>query len=72
MPMLGTEWLAPLAETSLIRRAADAVSLRIAHNRTAALDRMNAGQVQHNTLLRLVRHAPGHLARYGHRLTRPS
>ena len=54
---MGTEWLAPLAGHRLVRRAADAVSLRVAHNRVAALDRMDAGRVQHDTLLRLVRRA---------------
>src|SRR5262245_2166818 len=55
--MLGTEWLTPLTGSRLIRSAADAISRQIAGNRTAALDRMNAGQVQHDSLLRMVRHA---------------
>src|SRR5437773_7874687 len=55
--MAGTAFLAPLAASKVIRRAADAILLRYAHNRTAALDRMDAGQLQHDTLLRLVRHA---------------
>jgi len=55
--MGGANWLAPLAGHRLVRRAADAVSLRIAHNRVTTLDRMDAGQVQHETLLRFVRHA---------------
>jgi hypothetical protein len=55
--MLSTAFLAPLAGSTLVRRAADAVLLRYAHRRSAALDRMDAGQVQHDTLLRLVRRA---------------
>jgi hypothetical protein len=54
---LSTKFLAPLANTPLVRRAADAVMLRYAHARAAALDRMDAAHVQQNTLLRLVRHA---------------
>ena len=52
-----TAFLAPLANRKLVRRAADAMLVRYAHNRTLALDRMNPGKVQHDTLLRLVRHA---------------
>ena len=55
--MLSTAFLAPLAGSKLVRRAADAVLLRYAHHRTASLDRMDAAQVQHDTLLRLVRKA---------------
>jgi len=55
--MPSTAFLAPLAGSKLVRRAADAVLLRYAHRRTAALDRMDAGQVQHDTLLSLVRRA---------------
>lgn len=55
--MPSTAFLAPVAGSRLVRRAADAVLVRYAHNRAAALDRMDAGKVQHDTLLRLVRHA---------------
>ena len=55
--MPSTAFLAPLAGSQLVRRAADAVLVRYAHHRTVALDRMDAGQVQHDTLLRLVRTA---------------
>ncbi len=55
--MPSTAFLAPLAGSKLVRRAADAVLLRYAHHRTASLDRMDAAQVQHDTLLRLVRKA---------------
>jgi hypothetical protein len=52
-----SRFLAPLANTRLVRRAADAVMLRYAHHRAAELDRMDAARVQHNTLLKLVRAA---------------
>jgi len=52
--MLSTAFLAPFAGSKPVRRAADAVLLRYAHRRVAALDRMDAGQVQHETLRRLV------------------
>ena len=55
--MPGTAFLAPVAGSKLVRRAADALLVRYAHNRAVALDRMDAAAVQHNTLLRLVRHA---------------
>ncbi len=55
--MPGTSFLAPLANTSLMRRAADAVMLRYAHNRVATLDQMDPARVQEATLRRLVRHA---------------
>ena len=55
--MPSTSFLAPLANSRIVRRAADAVMLRYAHNRTAALDRMDAGKVQHDTLMSLVRRA---------------
>lgn len=54
---MGSDWLAPITGHRLVRRAVDAVSLRIAHDRVRKLDAMNAGQVQHDTLLRLVRRA---------------
>lgn len=55
--MFGTDFLAPIAASRLARRAADAISVRYAHNRTLSLDRMDAGKVQHDMLLRLVRKA---------------
>lgn len=55
--MPGTSFLAPVAGHRFVRRAADAVLVRYAHARAGALDRMDAGKVQHDTLLRLVRHA---------------
>src|SRR4051812_35056871 len=55
--MPSTAFLAPLAGTRLVRRAADAVLLRYAHHRAAALDRLDAAAVQHRTLMRLVRRA---------------
>jgi hypothetical protein len=55
--MPSTAFLAPFADKPLVRRLADSVLLRYAHNRTVALDHMNAGKVQHDTLLSLVRRA---------------
>jgi hypothetical protein len=55
--MPSTAFLAPVAGSKLVRRAADAFLVRYAHNRAVALDRMDAAKVQHDTLLRLVRHA---------------
>ncbi|HJZ60381.1 MAG TPA: GH3 auxin-responsive promoter family protein, partial [Gemmataceae bacterium] len=55
--MPSTAFLAPVADNKWVRRAADAVLLRYAHNRALALDRMDAGKVQHETLLKLVRAA---------------
>lgn len=55
--MPSTAFLAPIAGSTFVRRAADAILLRYAHRRTGALDRMNAPQVQNETLLRLVRRA---------------
>ncbi|MBX9622790.1 MAG: GH3 auxin-responsive promoter family protein [Gemmataceae bacterium] len=55
--MPSTSFLAPLAGSKLVRRAADAAAVRYAHARAAALDRMDAGRVQHDTLLKLVRAA---------------
>lgn len=52
-----TAWLAPLAGSRLVRRAADAAFVQLAHRRVARLDRMDAGAVQDATLLRLVRTA---------------
>ena len=55
--MPSTAFLAPIAGNKLVRRAADAVLVRYSHHRVAQLDRMDAGKVQHNTLLNLVRQA---------------
>lgn len=55
--MPSTAFLAPLASSRLVRRAADAVLLRYAHHRTRALDRLDVGAVQHKTLMKLVRTA---------------
>jgi hypothetical protein len=55
--MPSTSFLAPVAGSRLVRRAADAGLVRYAHYRAAALDRMDPGRVQHDTLLRLVRAA---------------
>ena len=49
--------LMPIAGNRWVRKAADAVLLRYAHHRTAQLDRMDAGRVQHNILMKLVAHA---------------
>lgn len=55
--MLSTGFLAPLAGSRLVRKAADAFLLRYAHHRAATLDAMDAGRVQHDTLMSLVRRA---------------
>jgi hypothetical protein len=55
--MPSTSFLAPVAGSKLVRRAADAFLVRYAHNRAVALDHMDAAKIQHDTLLRLVRHA---------------
>jgi hypothetical protein len=55
--VLNTAFLAPLADTPLVRRAADAVMVRHAHHRAAQLDRYDCGRGQHNTLMKLVRAA---------------
>jgi GH3 auxin-responsive promoter len=55
--MPSTAFLAPVAANKWVRKAADAVLLRYAHNRTRALDSLDAGKVQHETLLSLVRRA---------------
>jgi hypothetical protein len=52
-----TGFLAPLANTRLVRRAADAVMVRYAHHRTVALDHLDVARTQHNTLMKLVRTA---------------
>jgi hypothetical protein len=49
--------LAPVAGNKWVRKAADAVLLQYAHRRVAKLDKMDAAKVQHDTLLKLVRHA---------------
>ena len=55
--MPNTAFLAPIAGNRLVRRLADTMLVRYAHHRTAALDSLDAGRVQHNTLLSLVRRA---------------
>lgn len=55
--MISTAFLAPVADNKWVRQAADAVLLQFAHNRTRQLDRMDAGKVQHDTLMKLVRAA---------------
>ena len=55
--MPSSAFLAPVANSRFVRRAADAMFVRYAHHRTAALDRMDAGRVQHATLMKLVRTA---------------
>jgi GH3 auxin-responsive promoter len=55
--MPSTKFLAPIVGNKWVRRAADALLVRYSHNRTAALDRMDAGKVQHDTLMSLVRRA---------------
>ncbi len=55
--MPSTAFLSPLAGNKWVRRAADALLVRYSHNRTIALDRMDAGKVQHDTLMSLVRRA---------------
>jgi GH3 auxin-responsive promoter len=55
--MSRTAFLAPLAAHRWVRKVADAVLVRYAHRRAAALDRMDAGRVQSDTLLSLVRRA---------------
>lgn len=52
-----TAWLAPVTNTKLVRRFADAALVRLAHRRTRELDTLDAERVQANTLLRLVRTA---------------
>jgi hypothetical protein len=55
--VIGTGWLAPLADTGLARRFADATLVRLAHARVRSLDRLDAARTQEKTLLRLVRTA---------------
>jgi hypothetical protein len=55
--MASTAFLAPLVGSPLVRKVADAVLVRYAHHRTVALDNMDAGRVQHATLMSLVRRA---------------
>src|SRR5262245_56446862 len=54
-PMPRTAWLAPLADTRFVRRAADAGFVQVAHHRVKQLDRINLAKVQEATLLQLVR-----------------
>ncbi len=51
--------LQSLTGTPVVRKLADAVQVRLAHHRVQQLDAMDAGRVQENTLLKLVRHARG-------------
>jgi hypothetical protein len=51
--------LQSLAGKPLVRRAVDAVFGQYARRRVGRLDRRPAARVQHDTLLRLVRHAAG-------------
>jgi hypothetical protein len=53
--MLG--FLAPVAANRWVRKAADHLLVRYAHKRTQRLDELDAGRVQHDTLLSLVRRA---------------
>ena len=55
--MPSSAFLAPVAGSRIVRAAADALLVRYAHSRTAALDRMDAGTVQHTSLMHLVRKA---------------
>lgn len=55
--MPSTAFLTPFVGSKLFRKAADAMLVRYAHNRVVALDNMDAGKVQHETLLSLVRRA---------------
>jgi hypothetical protein len=55
--MPSTAFLAPLANTRLVRRAADAVMVRYAHHRAVELDHTDVPRTQHNTLMKLVRTA---------------
>ena len=55
--MLNTDFLAPVAGNKWVRKFADAGLVRYSHARTVALDRMDAGCVQHDTLMSLVRRA---------------
>ena len=50
-----TAWLALIADSRLVRRAADAGFVQVAHHRVKQLDRLNVAKVQEATLLRLVR-----------------
>lgn len=58
-----TVWLAPLADSRLVRRVADAGFVQVAHHRVKQLDRLDVAKVQEATLLRLVRLA--HNTRFG-------
>jgi hypothetical protein len=62
--MARTTWLAPVANTRLVRKAADAAFVQVAHRRAARLDRMDVAKVQEATLRRLVRFARD--TRFGH------
>jgi hypothetical protein len=55
--VIGTGWLAPLADTGPARRFADATLVRLAHARARSLDCLDAARTQEKTLLRIVRTA---------------
>jgi hypothetical protein len=55
--MQSPAFLSRVADNKWVRRAADVLLVRYAHNRARALDQMDAGKVQHNTLMSLVRRA---------------
>lgn len=55
--MRGSAWLAPVVGGRWMRQVVDAGAVRYSHARAAALDEIDAGRVQHNTLLSLVRTA---------------
>ncbi len=55
--MSGTAWIAQIAASKLIRRAADAGFVQVAHARTRRLDRRDPVKIQTQTLLRLLHHA---------------
>src|SRR5262245_15708129 len=52
--MARTAWLVPVANSRLVRKAADAAFVQMAHRRVARLDRMDVGKAQSATLMRLV------------------
>ncbi len=54
---MNTKFLAPVANSRIVRRAADAVLLRYAHHRTVQLDQLDVAAVQRHTLMRMVRRA---------------
>jgi len=52
--MSGTAWLAQIAASKLVRRAADAGFVQVAHARTRRLDRRDPIKTQTKTLMRLL------------------